>query len=95
MDDAEAMKILHPMCDIYQLWKPVTPVSTDTYVIAYELDSIHFSVVLDEFVDVTVIHPFRHQRKPGRLHVQLRAEQRDNVGVAQVPPCHGFSAEPL
>jgi len=52
------MKILQPVRGVYQLWKPVMPVLANADVVAYKLDSIHFSVVLDEVVDITVIHPF-------------------------------------
>jgi len=82
VDDIEAVKILQPTRDVYQLWKSVMPAIADTYEVTHKFDSIHFSVVLDEIVDIAVIHPFRQQRKPGRLHVQRRAEQRYNVWVA-------------
>ena len=52
------MKILQPSRSVYQLWKPVMPVLADADVVTYKLDSVHFAVVLDEIVDITVIHPF-------------------------------------
>ena len=63
VDEAEAMKILQPVRGIHQLRKTVIPVSVDMGVVTHELDSIHFSTVPDELVDVTIIHPLRHQRK--------------------------------
>ena len=57
MSEVEAMKILQPMCNIYQLWKPVISIHVDTGVKAHKLDSIHVPVVPDELVDVTITHP--------------------------------------
>ena len=75
MDDVKAMKILQPVRDIHQLRKTVRPVSVEMDVVTHELDPINFYVVLDELVDVTIIHPLRHQCKLRFLLVQCRAEQ--------------------
>ena len=63
MDDVESMKILQPVPNIHQLRKTVIPVSVEMNVVTHELDSIHLSVVLNELVDISIIHPLRHQRK--------------------------------
>ena len=76
VDEVEAMKILQPVRNIHQLRRTVIPGSVEMNVVTHELDSIHLSVVLDELVDVTIIHPLRHQRKLRFLLVQRRAEQR-------------------
>ena len=73
--DVQAMKILQSSCGIYQLWKSVIPALVDANVGTYKLDSIRFFMVLDEIVDIAVIHPFGHQSKPGRPRVQCRTEQ--------------------
>ena len=67
MNEVEAVKILQSMCDIHQLWKPVSHRSTRKRMATHEFDSIYIRVFLDEGVDVTVIHPFRHKRKLVRL----------------------------
>ena len=57
MGDIQAVKVLQPSRSIYQLWRPVILV-LNVDMETYKLDSIHFPVVLDEIVDITVIHPF-------------------------------------
>ena len=56
--EVETMQILEPKRDIYQLLKPVTPVSENTDMITHKLDSVHIFPVLDKTVDVPIIHPF-------------------------------------
>ena len=65
--EVEAVEILQPLCDVYQLQKPVSYRSAGKHKTTHELGPIHICVLPDEVVDVTVIHPFRHKRKPVRL----------------------------
>ena len=74
MDEVEAVKILQSMCDIYQLRERISCRATGRCMLTHELDSVHFCVLLNEFVDVAVDHPFRHKRELVRL--QCCTEQR-------------------
>ena len=58
VDEVEAVKVLQPMCDIYQLRKPVSYRCRRGYMGTHKLDSVNFWVSPDEVVDSAVIHPF-------------------------------------
>jgi hypothetical protein len=50
----------------------------------------HRLCVLDELVDVTVVHPFRYHRKP--LLPRIHTKEWENVWVLEVLPGSGLSA---
>lgn len=60
-------------------------VSTKYSAIAHELDTINPSVVLCEFIDVSVIHPLRHHVRLTIFRIytedKICAEQRYDVRV--------------
>jgi len=59
----------------------------------HELHSIGLSVLLNEFIDVPVIHPLGYHRIFVRF--QVHTEKRENIRVPQVLPSNSFSAKHL
>ena len=58
MGEVEAVEILQPLCDIYQLQEPVSYRPAGKYKTTYELGPIHICVLPDIVIDVAIIHPF-------------------------------------
>jgi len=58
MNDAKPMQIFQPMRNVYQLLKPFIPVIAREDTVTHKLCAVYFPVLLDELVDITMIHPF-------------------------------------
>lgn len=64
------------MRNVHQLWNSKILVSGDANIATHELDSIYVVMLLDEIIDVAVIHPFRDQSEPQCLLIERCGEQR-------------------
>lgn len=74
MYHTDAMHILQPVSGINQLNGSVAPASKRDNPMTYKLDTINPFMLLHEFIDIAVIHPFGYHRKP--VPFQVHTEQR-------------------
>jgi len=73
VNDAKPVQVFHPMCNVHQLLKPFTSAFARDDMVTHKLRTVYFPVLPDELIDIAVIHPFRHHRKP---LLCLHAKQR-------------------
>ena len=69
----ELMHILEAISNTSQLNNPSVRLLVDR-VTTYELGAVRVPISLDEFVDISVVHPLRNQGEPGffKRHTKQR-----------------------
>ena len=60
---------------------------------AYKFGAVRVWILLNEFIDIPVLHPFRDHRESS--FSQCDTEQRQDVRMPEVFPSNRFSAESL
>lgn len=64
-----AVHVLQSTRSIGQLNESETSTSTEPTTITHELDAINSAMIVDEIIDIAVVHPFGYYREPMTLQI--------------------------